>query len=170
MKCWLAFGQTEFRITIEIFQGIPVCRPEGRECYQRKVLKQDFASCSVSCTGLYADVSFNTSATEENVDKLKMLQEEYDSYKRSFAENLVFDQNTKAANLSFAPLQVVQIYFDTATYDKIEKDQKVTLEAQLGVIGGTMGLLTGFSILSGVEIIYFALKLFMRIIGKRQDV
>ena len=50
---------------------------------------------------------------------------------------------------------MVQIHFDTATYDEIEKDKKITLEAQLGLIGGTMGLLTGFSILSGVEIIYF---------------
>ena len=56
---------------------------------------------------------------------------------------------------------MVQIYFDTATYDNIERDVKVTLEAQLGLIGGTMGLLTGFSILSGVEIVYFAIKLFM---------
>ena len=56
---------------------------------------------------------------------------------------------------------MVQIYLDTATYDKIEKDIKVTLEAQLALIGGTMGLLTGFSILSGVEIIYFTIKLFM---------
>ena len=53
---------------------------------------------------------------------------------------------------------VVQIYFDTATYDKIEKDVKMTLTAQIGLIGGTMGLLTGFSILSGVEILYFAAK------------
>ena len=36
---------------------------------------------------------------------------------------------------------------------------QVTLEAQLGLIGGTMGLLTGFSILSGVEIIYYLLRL-----------
>ena len=35
----------------------------------------------------------------------------------------------------------------------------MTLEAQLGLIGGTMGLLTGFSILSGVEIIFYILKL-----------
>ena len=44
---------------------------------------------------------------------------------------------------------------------------QVTLESALGLIGGTMGLLTGFSILSGVEIIYFAVKLFMRIIENR---
>ena len=57
--------------------------------------------------------------------------------------------------------QLVEIYFDTATYVEIEKDRKVTLEAQLGVIGGTMGLLTGFSILSAVEILYYLAKLFM---------
>ena len=37
----------------------------------------------------------------------------------------------------------------------------MTTEAQLGLIGGTMGLLTGFSILSGVEIVYYLLKLVM---------
>ena len=30
---------------------------------------------------------------------------------------------------------------------------------QLSAIGGTMGLLTGFSLISGVEIIYFSLKI-----------
>ena len=56
---------------------------------------------------------------------------------------------------------MIQIYIDTATYDEIERDVKVTINAQLGLIGGTMGLLTGFSILSGVEIIYYFGKLFM---------
>ena len=56
---------------------------------------------------------------------------------------------------------MIQIYFDTATYDEIERDVKVTINAQLGLIGGTMGLLTGFSILSAVEIIYYLAKLFM---------
>ena len=69
--------------------------------------------------------------------------------------------NPPAATLEPAPLKLIQIYFDTATYDEIERDVKVTLEAQLGLIGGTMGLLTGFSILSGVEILYFAAKLIM---------
>ena len=45
-----------------------------------------------------------------------------------------------------------------ATYDKIERDVKITTEAALGLIGGTMGLFTGFSILSGVEIIFYGLK------------
>ena len=39
------------------------------------------------------------------------------------------------------------------SYDNIERDVKVTINAQLGLIGGTMGLLTGFSILSAVDYI-----------------
>ena len=35
---------------------------------------------------------------------------------------------------------------------------RVNLESALGVIGGTMGLFTGFSVLSAVEIVYYAIK------------
>ena len=55
-------------------------------------------------------------------------------------------------------LHLVQIYFDTATFDNIERDKKIKTEAQLSLIGGTMGLLTGFSIISGVEIIFFLFR------------
>ena len=48
-------------------------------------------------------------------------------------------------------LHLVEIYFDTATFDDIEQDKKVKFEAQLSLVGGTMGLLTGF----GIETIYF---------------
>ena len=53
---------------------------------------------------------------------------------------------------------MVQIYFDTATFDDIERDKKIKMEAQLSLIGGTMGLLTGFSIISGIEIIFFLFR------------
>ena len=52
----------------------------------------------------------------------------------------------------------MEIYFDTATFDDIERDKKIKTEAQLSLIGGTMGLLTGFSIISGVEIIFFLIR------------
>ena len=55
-------------------------------------------------------------------------------------------------------LQLVQIYFDTATFDEVERDKKIKTEAQLSLIGGTMGLLTGFSIISGVEILFFLFR------------
>ena len=52
----------------------------------------------------------------------------------------------------------MQIYFDTATFDKIEKEKKIKVEAQLSLIGGTMGLLTGFSIISAIEVIFFLFR------------
>ena len=52
----------------------------------------------------------------------------------------------------------MEIYFDTATFDNIERDKKIKTEAQLSLIGGTMGLLTGFSIISGVEIVFFLVR------------
>ena len=45
----------------------------------------------------------------------------------------------------------------------------MTLEAQLGLIGGTMGLLTGFSILSGVEIVYFLIRLVISLAGRSKN-
>ena len=62
---------------------------------------------------------------------------------------------------------MVHIYFDTATFDLIEKDTKNTVETQISVIGGTMGLFTGFSILSAVEILYFTVKYFMALRNKK---
>ena len=56
---------------------------------------------------------------------------------------------------------LIQIYFDTETFDVIGRDKKITLTGQLGLIGGTMGLLTGFSILSAVEIMYYLAKFFL---------
>ena len=46
---------------------------------------------------------------------------------------------------------------------------QVTTEAQLGLIGGTMGLLTGFSLLSGVEMIYFVVRFFLSLRISRAD-
>ena len=56
-------------------------------------------------------------------------------------------------------MKLVQIYFDTATFDEIERDEKVKFTAALSLIGGTMGLLTGFSIISGIEVVFFLVKL-----------
>ena len=61
---------------------------------------------------------------------------------------------------------MVHIYFGTSTFDRVEKgvkfyikklvltmnfDFKVTLVGQLGLIGGTMGLFTGFSPVLRIE-------------------
>ena len=107
--------------------------------------------------------------------KLFFLLKSYKKYKSNYAWNLKFDPyqanssrykskilsikcSFLAGTFEYSPLQMVQIYFDTATFDEINRDKKMTLTGQIGLVGGTMGLLSGFSILSAVEIIYFATK------------
>ena len=60
----------------------------------------------------------------------------------------------------------MRIYFDTPTFDRITKDKAAKFVDMLSAVGGTMGLLTGFSIISGVEILYFAWK-FIFSIGQK---
>ena len=55
-------------------------------------------------------------------------------------------------------MRFVRIYFDTPTFDRITKDRAAKFVDMLSAIGGTMGLLTGFSIISGVELLYFLIK------------
>ena len=57
-------------------------------------------------------------------------------------------------NLSF-----VRIFFDSPTFDRVTMDDAAKFTNILATVGGTMGLLTGFSIISLIEIIYFALKI-----------
>ena len=64
-------------------------------------------------------------------------------------------------------LQFVRIYFDTPTFDKITKDRAAKFVDMLSAIGGTMGLLTGFSIISAVEIGYFAAKILYRFVERK---
>ena len=66
-------------------------------------------------------------------------------------------------------LRFVRIYFDTPTFDRIEKDRAAKFVDMLSAIGGTMGLLTGFSIISGVEILYFATKIGWNMIQKNKN-
>ena len=60
-------------------------------------------------------------------------------------------------------MRYVRIFFDTPTFDRITMDRAAKFADILSAIGGTMGLLTGFSIISGVEILYFAFKLISNI-------
>ena len=71
--------------------------------------------------------------------------------------------NSYTCNLEYellrSNLKYIKIHFNAPVFDKVTKDRAAKFVDQLSAIGGTMGLLTGFSIISGVEIIYFALKI-----------
>ena len=55
-------------------------------------------------------------------------------------------------------LKYVKIFFGTPIFDRIIKDKSSSFVDKLSAVGGTMGLLTGFSIISGVELIFFLIR------------
>ena len=84
-----------------------------------------------------------STSSDEKEDELKLLNEEYRQYKKDYMKHLEYDPETpdlskfyvlsihshlivSAVTLEHAPLEVVYIQFDTAAYDKIERDVKVT--------------------------------------------
>lgn len=80
--------------------------------------------------------------------------------KEQMTNKLIVEHNVKTK------LRFVRIYFDVTTFDRITKDSAAKFVDKLSAIGGTMGLLTGFSIISGVEILYFAAKIIIKRFSK----
>ena len=76
---------------------------------------------------------------------------------------MVYAYIPSGIELDESNLKLVQIFFDTASFDEIERDKEIKLTNQISLVGGTMGLFTGFSIISGIELIYFAAKVFFRL-------
>ena len=68
--------------------------------------------------------------------------------------------------LEWENLKLISIYFDTPGYDEITKDTAAKFVDMLSAIGGTFGLLTGFSLISAVEILYFMAKFLMSLAEK----
>ena len=162
------------------FQVVPMklCSSQGRTCYAN--IDQKDESCYQRCDGLYADVdlkTYNISKRNKDYLVLERLRQAYDEYKTSFVNNMLLIKDEelstsdstkfKTTRKPYHALQVVQIYFYTATYDEIVKDVSVTLADQLGVIGGNMGLFAGFSFLSAVEVIYFLVKYSLKLVKKK---
>ena len=56
--------------------------------------------------------------------------------------------------------------FKTPKFERITKDRAAKFVDMLSAIGGTIGLLTGFSIISGIEIVYFATKIIISILKR----
>ena len=52
----------------------------------------------------------------------------------------------------------------------VTKDQAAKFVDKISAIGGTMGLLTGFSIISGVELLYIGLRIALNSLQKFSSV
>ena len=66
-------------------------------------------------------------------------------------------------------LRFVRMHFYSTTFDRITKDRAAKFVDMLSAIGGTMGLLTGFSIISAVEILYFAGKIILKLLMRKKQ-
>ena len=64
-------------------------------------------------------------------------------------------------------MRFVRISFDTPTFDRIFKDRAAKFVDMFAAIGGTMGLLTGFSIVSALEIGYFVIRIALNVMRKK---
>ena len=127
------------------------------------------------CQGIFADVkkSAPENITAENPE---IFLERYKSFKKFFetSEGMIqigsfhwINKTNISAPAVEINLKYVRIYFDTPTFDRITKDRAAKFVDMLSAIGGTMGLLTGFSIISGVEILYHVAKLIFLAVKKK---
>ena len=63
-------------------------------------------------------------------------------------------------------LKYVKIQLGSDVFDRIKMDSAAKFVDMLSAVGGTMGLLTGFSIISGVEILYFCIKMIVGYVSR----
>ena len=105
-------------------------------------------------------------------EELSLAIDEYNRHKKMFSLNKIVETGSyDNPYLDFElklKLRFVRIYFDATSFDHITKERSSTAVDKLSAIGGTMGLLTGFSIISGVEILYFIIKIFFSFVTKNK--
>ena len=142
--------------------------PKGTECYTS--VKVDEDKCLIPCKGLFADVLRNNDFKQiTDRETLSRMLASYEDYKTGNTKRSSYSKNV-AGYESKTKLHWVKIYFATPTFERILKDEKANFEARLSAIGGTMGLLTGFSIISRVEINYYVVKICLGLsIKKRRN-
>ena len=156
----------------------PVCVSSlAIQCTRKS--KVDISKCLHPCSGLVV-ASFQKEDVAKNLENLfPLVIDGYNKYKiitqvpHGYQSNLwlkLYDLDswiilTICLGSEWKnKLRFVKIYFDTPTFDRIEKDRAAKFMDMLSAIGGTMGLLSGFSIISGVEILYFTFKIMWNLI------
>lgn len=102
----------------------------------------------------------------------EMINDQDDYYEGIFHVMLIQELKIYATFLGFemkVKLKYLRISFDANPFDKVTKDKSAKFTDILSVIGGTMGLLSGFSIISGVEILYFGIRIILDALRGKQS-
>ena len=132
-------------------QGFTYCGPREEKCVANQTLRDK--NCLIPCTGLFADIMDDS--FEKYVIKGMILISSLSCF---------FDPHTYKQG--FHTLTDELAGYSTKDRLHLALQQMLPLLARdggdgVGLIGGTMGLLTGFSILSGVEIIFHLFRCFL---------
>ena len=151
----ILLSKTFFQI-ICILQ-IHLCDINGIDSACVEKIELPYNKCLKPCEGIFAD--FKKSPVEiVQKAKYQLLMNDYLKYTWFQDTKDIGKDNFYEVMQHNTTLKFVRIYFDTTTFDRITKDSAAKFVDMLSAIGGTMGLLTGFSIISAVELIYFATK------------
>merc|ERR1712218_47839 len=160
--------------SIRISDKEPLCSFRELLCVEN--IESNFRNyskiCQNSCAGLTV-TSYSYSNLKEHMkdDEEFLFPNETSAYNDyvqifSFPEEMNKDLKLKWQS----KIRYIRIFFDTPTFDIITMDRAAKFVDMLSAIGGTMGLLTGFSIISAVEIIYFAWKIIYKIFKDKKTV
>ena len=123
-----------------------------------------------TCSGLILTSYIKLDPDNSFKEKLSLAIDAYNQHKQKFSvKEKIPMEYFKYRYLDYElklNLRFIRIYFDATSFDKITKDRSDSAIDKLSAIGGTMGLLTGFSIISGVEIVYFIIKISLNLLTR----
>ena len=160
-----------------IYLQDPVCSPNKLQCVENIEVPSS-SSCLKSCSGLMVTSFVKSRENKDFEGFISKDIDDYNVYKINTKYPSGFEGNTQNVSLKVRSyliipdfkwnnkMRLVRIFFKTPTFDRITKDQAVKFVDILSGIGGTMGLLTGFSITSGIEILYFVAKAFLNFMAR----
>jgi hypothetical protein len=63
-----------------------------------------------------------------------------------------------------------QLFFDTPNTNEMKREMRVTIMDQIATIGGALGLFTGTSHITMVEVVYWMARFVLQFLKKRLDV
>ena len=158
-----------FPLKTESQAGVATCDEAGLSCARTVALP----SCLPPCQGIFSDVSQTSLGKPQNFEwtRLNQTMTQYERYKDNFQPQPAFPLNTVKGQYQdrskYFLFLIIILDFEHKTelhfVRRITKDSKMKMSDMVGTVGGTMGLLTGFSIISAVEILYFAAKILSKI-------
>ena len=173
------------------FEDSPMCDMFGGFCFDKIMSEEtNYKKCSTHCLEECEEMALTVlpSIFPLDIDDICMdgsffylkfkhsfrQHFAFQSYKTIVEEGSVPDLASSFSNGSFCKhyilsyISLVSVESPTSSVIKSKREKRISFNDQLGTIGGTLGLFTGMSLLSMVEVLFFFLSLIMAIfVGKR---